>query len=239
MSDINDNDFNRLDSLKGCTILYAEDDYTTQQTLASILEDYFNKVIVTNDGLEAWEMFQTNDVDIVLTDIVMPNLDGIDLMRNIRSLDGKDIPIVLISALTDTHYFLDAIKLRCNGYLLKPLKIDELLKTLYDAILPFTQHKTIEMKNKLLTTLNALFGGKKVEIVEYLFEHCDNEQIFYGTHDEIAEHLNTTRQTVAQCFKDLAKNGLLQKIKNKTYKLEHVGNLQQQMPLFEDDFNEE
>ena len=222
----------QLDKLKNYTILYAEDDYTTQQTLASILEDYFNKVIVTKDGLEAWEMFQTNRVDIVLTDIVMPNFDGIELMRHIRNANCKDIPIVLISALTDTHYFLDAIKLRCNGYLLKPLKVDELLKALYDAILPFTQHKTIEMKNKLLTTLNTLFGGKKVEIVEYLFEHCDNEQIFYGTHDEIAEHLNTTRQTVAQCFKDLAKNGLLQKIKNKTYKLGHIEDSNQQIPLF-------
>lgn len=229
----------QLDKLKNYTILYAEDDYTTQQTLASILEDYFNKAIVTKDGLEAWEMFQTNRVDIVLTDIVMPNFDGIELMRHIRNANCKDIPIVLISALTDTHYFLDAIKLRCNGYLLKPLKVDELLKALYDAILPFTQHKTIEMKNKLLTTLNTLFGGKKVEIVEYLFEHCDNEQIFYGTHDEIAEHLNTTRQTVAQCFKDLAKNGLLQKIKNKTYKLGHIEDSNQQIPLFEDDFNEE
>lgn len=227
-----------LDNLKNCTILYAEDDYTAQQTLASILEDYFSQVIVTKDGLEAWEMFQKNHVDIVLTDIVMPNLDGIDLMRNIRGTDYKDVPIVLISALTDTHYFLDAIKLRCNGYLLKPLKIDELLVALHDAILPFTQHKTIEMKNKLLTTLNALFGGKKVEIVEYLFEHCDNEQIFYGTHDEIAENLNTTRQTVAQCFKDLTKNGLLQKIRNKTYRLDHVGSPKQQANFY-DDFCEE
>lgn len=222
MSNINNYMSNQLDDLKNCTILYAEDDYTTRQMLASILEDYFSKVIVAKDGLEAWEMFQAYRVDIVLTDIVMPNIDGIELMRNIRKTDSKNIPIVLISALTDTNYFLDAIKLRCNGYLLKPLRTDELLRALHDAILPFIQYKTIELKNKLLTTLNALFGGKKVEIVEYLFEHCDNEQIFYGTHDEIAEHLNTTRQTVAQCFKDLIKNGLLQKVRNKTYKLEHM-----------------
>lgn len=219
MSNINDDILNRLDDLKNYTILYVEDDYTAQQTLASILEDYFNKVIVAKDGLEASDMFLSNHIDIVLTDIVMPNLDGIELMRNIRNT-YKDIPIVLVSALSDTHYFLDAIKLGCNGYLLKPLKIDELLKTLHDAILPFTHHKIIESKNRLLTTLNLLFGGKKVEIVEYLFEHCNNEQIFYGTHDEIAGHLNTTRQTVAQCFKDLTENGLLQKIRNKTYKLE-------------------
>lgn len=216
-----------IEILKQLTILYAEDDYTAQQTLASILGDYFGDVIVAKDGLDAWEMFQENHIDIVLTDIVMPRYDGIKLMRQIRHDAKKNIPIVLISALTDTHYFLNAIKLGCNGYLLKPIKINDLLNTLHNAILPFTQNKIIEMQNKLLLTLNALFGGKKVEIVQYLFTHCNNEQIFYGTHDEIADHLNTTRQTVAQCFKELMQIGLLQKIKNKTYKLGYSTSLTQ------------
>lgn len=211
-----------IEILKQLTILYAEDDYTARQTLASILEDYFGNVMVAKDGLEAWEMFQAHHIDIVLTDIVMPRFDGIKLMRQIRYNAKKDIPIVLISALTETHYFLDAIKLGCNGYLLKPIKIDELTDTLHNAVLPFAQNKIIEMQNQLLLALNTLFGGKKVEIVQYLFTHCDNEQIFYGTHDEIAEHLNTTRQTVAQCFKDLTQKGLLQKIRNKAYKLGHI-----------------
>ncbi len=235
---MNDLLLDKFTNLKQFTILYAEDEPATQTTLASMLEDYFGHVVAAKDGLEAWEIFQTRHFDIVLTDILMPHLDGIELMRNIRHVAQKDIPIVLISALTDTHYFLDAIKLKCNGYVLKPLKFEELLETLHEAILPFTQHKTIEMKNRLLVVLNILFGGKKVEIVEYLFEHCNDEQIFYGTHDEIAEHLHTTRQTVAQCFKDLAKFGLLEKMRNKTYKLNHANTLWQQTPLFKTDDGE-
>ncbi|MDY5185235.1 response regulator [Helicobacter trogontum] len=232
------NTLNEIDILKHFTILYAEDDFTAQQTLASILGDYFGNVIVAKDGLEAWEIFQANQIDIVLTDIVMPRYDGIKLMSQIRDHAHKDVPIVLISALTETHYFLDAIKLGCNGYLLKPIKIDDLLDTLHNAILPFTQNRIIEMQNHLLIALNTLFGGKKVEIVQYLFTHCDNEQIFYGTHDEIAEHLNTTRQTVAQCFKDLAQKGLLQKIRNKTYKLGHISDFTQ-TTMSESSYDEE
>lgn len=211
--------------LQQYTILYVEDDGATQETLASMLENYFKQVIVARDGQEAWEIFQTQHIDIVLSDIVMPNLDGIGLLRHIRTSAQKDTPTILISAITDTHYFLDAIKLQSNGYVLKPIKFNELLQSIAEAILPFSQRKKIERNNQILLTLNAFFGGKRVEIVQYLFEHCDDSQIFYGAHEEIADALGTTRQTVAQCIKELINIGILTKIKNKTYKIEDLETL--------------
>ncbi len=206
--------------LRQTTILYAEDDRETQNILAMILEDYVDKLILAKDGLEAWKIFKENKVDLVLTDILMPNLNGIELAKRIRSHnDKKNTPIIIATAFTETHYLLDSIKLKCDGYVLKPLILDDLLETLYGAVLPRIQQKEIELKNQLLETLNIIFGGKKVEIVKYLIENSNHNKIFDGTHEDISEKLNISRQTVIKCFQQLINFGLLQKLKNRKYRL--------------------
>ncbi len=206
--------------LRQTTILYVEDDEETRSILSMILGDYVDKLILAQDGLEAWEIFQTNKIDLVLTDILMPNLNGIELAQKIREHDKqKDIPIIIATAFTETRYLLDSIKLKCDGYVLKPLVLDDLLEVLYSAILPRIQQKEIELKNRLLETLNVMFGGKKVEIVQYLIENSNHERIFYGSHEDIADNLNISRQTVIKCFQQLTSFGILQKIKNKKYRL--------------------
>lgn len=215
------NDNNRLESyLKAQTMLYVEDEQDTQDILATILEDYVGNLILASNGQAAFQIFKTTHVDIVLTDILMPKMNGIELAKKIRAYKhNNNIPIIFATAFTDTQFLLDSIKIKCHDYILKPIVFDDLLEILYTAILPQLQMREITMKNQILNALNIFLGGKKVEIVQYIVEHCTYEQIFYGSHEEIADALNLSRPTVAKIFQQLIDLGLLEKIKNKTYRV--------------------
>ncbi len=111
-----DNDF---------TILYVEDDKNARNELKELLEDYFTHVLVASNGEEALELYKNNKVDIVLTDILMPKMDGIELSRRIKK-DSPNTPVVVITAHSEHHYLIECIKLRVDGYILKPFDLMEL-----------------------------------------------------------------------------------------------------------------
>jgi PAS domain S-box-containing protein len=111
-----DNDF---------TILYVEDDKSAQMELKELLEDYFTLVLVASNGEEAWELYKNNKIDIILTDILMPKMDGIELSRRIKK-DSPNTPVVVITAHSEHHYLIECIKLRVDGYILKPFDLMEL-----------------------------------------------------------------------------------------------------------------
>jgi len=119
------------------SILYAEDDQLVSQMLSSVLEDYFNCVYVAKDGQEALNIYEKKKVDIILTDIRMPNLDGLELIKTIRE-KNKAIPIIVCSAHNDTQYLLESIKYKVDRYIIKPIDLD---------ILEDVLEKTLEVLN--------------------------------------------------------------------------------------------
>lgn len=136
-------DFNVFKSLN---ILYAEDDIVIQESITRILNIFFNKVFVANDGSEALEIYQNNKIDVLILDYVMPNLDGYQTAKIIRDLNKK-IPIILVSAYTDKEKLLNAIELNLIKYLEKPILYDNLIQVFYGVI------KSLEENNLLLTKL--------------------------------------------------------------------------------------
>ena len=136
-------DFNVFKSLN---ILYAEDDIVIQESITRILNIFFNKVFVANDGSEALEIYQNNKIDVLILDYVMPNLDGYQTAKIIRDLNKK-IPIIIVSAYTDKEKLLNAIELNLIKYLEKPILYDNLIKVFNGVI------KSLEENNLLLTKL--------------------------------------------------------------------------------------
>lgn len=117
---------------KDLKVLYVEDDESLRIETKKIIERIFSRVDVASNGQEGYEAFRANDYDLVITDIEMPFSNGIEMSRNIRML-SQDTPIVVISAYTRTDYFIEAISLSVDHYLLKPIKMPQLVKTLYAA----------------------------------------------------------------------------------------------------------
>lgn len=208
------------EKLKNLTLLYVEDDTDTRQASATILEDYVGKLIVAQNGKEALELFTHNQVDIILTDILMPKINGIEMIRKIR--EGKinpQIPIVITTAHTETQYLLDAIHLHVDGYILKPVVIEDLLETLAKVVIPIIQARMISNQNLLINAISTFVGGKKIEIIRYLLKNIDNEYIFHGSYESIMETLDVSKPTVVKTFAQLMETGLITKIKNKVYRL--------------------
>lgn len=208
------------EKLKNLTLLYVEDDEDTLKASTMILEDYVGKLIVARNGKEALELLTQNHIDLILTDILMPKMNGIEMIRKIR--EGKSnsqIPIVITTAHTETQYLLDAIYLRVDGYILKPIVIQNLLETLAKVVLPTIQARTISNQNLLINAISTFVGGKKIEIIRYLLKNIDEEYIFRGSYESIMEALDVSKPTVVKTFSQLMETGLITKVKNKIYRL--------------------
>ncbi|RXK01952.1 regulator [Arcobacter sp. CECT 8989] len=118
-----------LECLKQITILYAEDDLVIQKQTLGILQNLVKKVHVANCGQEAVELYDNNSVDIIITDITMPNMSGIEFSKHVRK-NNRDIPIIVISAHNDSNILIEAIEIGISRFILKPLNISDLIQVI-------------------------------------------------------------------------------------------------------------
>ncbi len=117
-------------SLTDKTLLYVEDDTSVLHNIAKVLEQRFKAVHTAPNAEMGYRIFQNNSIDIVLVDIELPGMSGIELVQKIRLID-KALPVVVISAYTKTDYLLDSVNLKIERYIVKPFttkKITELLE---------------------------------------------------------------------------------------------------------------
>lgn len=110
-------------------MLLVEDDEELRSSLEDTLLVFFKTIIVASHGKEALELYRQKEIDILITDYVMPNLDGNTLCKIIRETNKK-IPLVIMSSFADQEKLLKSIDLELTDYLLKPIEYNQLLATL-------------------------------------------------------------------------------------------------------------
>jgi len=137
--------------LKRLRILYVEDDAVIRTELSQLLSNFFETVYTAKDGKEGLEIYLRNqdDIDIILSDINMPKLSGIDMVKTIRGVDPK-VPIFFATAHSDNEFLAEAIKLKIYEYIIKPIDIRHLLSLMNDLAAVLYQEFLIEQKNKEL-----------------------------------------------------------------------------------------
>jgi len=109
-------------------ILVVDDDHGSRNALAELLRDERYSVRTAADGTEALALVDEEPPDLLITDVVMPNIDGFDLVAQLRARDGlSDMPIILVSGIDDATRRVDGLDLGADDYLPKPLDVDELL----------------------------------------------------------------------------------------------------------------
>jgi len=111
-------------------VLYVEDDQLLQETIAEYLRMLFADVALANNGLEGLELYKGNSFDIVITDINMPQMDGLEMATKIKEIDPEQ-HIVIISAYKDLNNYIEAIRLGIDGYVLKPVEYEQVNAILY------------------------------------------------------------------------------------------------------------
>ncbi|NNE72317.1 MAG: response regulator transcription factor [Acidimicrobiales bacterium] len=108
----------------GTRILTVEDDERIRTSVRLALEDEGWEVDEADNGESALEMFNRNPSDVVLIDIMLPGIDGFDVCRSIRR--GSDVPIVMVTARSDTHDVVAGLEAGADDYLTKPIAPKEL-----------------------------------------------------------------------------------------------------------------
>jgi len=114
-------------------VLYVEDNAELRKETADFLKIFFPKLVFAVDGQEGLELALKNNYDLILTDIVMPKIDGITMIKEIQKVK-KEQRFILISAYDDVKYFLESISLGVDGYILKPIELDQVLATFEKVI---------------------------------------------------------------------------------------------------------
>ncbi len=114
-------------------LLYVEDNADARESSMNMFEDLFPNIIIGVDGEDGLEKFKENKIDLIITDIQMPKMNGFEMVREIKKLDNK-VPILVLSAFNESDYFLDSIRLGVEGYLFKPIDLDQFLETVSKTI---------------------------------------------------------------------------------------------------------
>lgn len=111
---------------KTLNILYIEDDKLISGKIKLILEKFFNTVIIASNGVEALELYKTNTIDLIISDINMPKMDGLQFLEELRKMNNE-IPFIFVTARDEPDMMLKAIQLDINNYILKPIDLKNFL----------------------------------------------------------------------------------------------------------------
>jgi two-component system response regulator YesN len=128
----------------------------------------FEVIAETTDSLEAWDFIQASRPDVVMTDIRMPELSGIDLMKRSREA-GIKAEFIIISGAADFHYAQETLRLGCFDYLLKPLEFEEadkLLERLQQHLEQTQQPRSPDSSN--MQEPEMLINDKFKELLDYV-----------------------------------------------------------------------
>jgi len=150
---------------KQLKILYVEDSPDGRDATMIILEEFFDTITVAVDGEDGLEKFKENEIDLIITDINMPKMNGIDMSKKIRELDD-DVSILILSAFNESEYFMDSIKIGVEGYIIKPINIDQFISVLNKVV------KTLKLKDEAERNLNFLHQYQEVTDKKRQYNLC-------------------------------------------------------------------
>jgi len=114
-------------------LLIVEDNESASKQLKDTLSLYFEKISIAVDGCDAMEKIKEFSPDIIVSDIRMPCLDGIEMIKRVKSKSYSPI-IIITTAFSDSSYLLDALDMKVDAYLIKPIDIQQLMKKIEDSI---------------------------------------------------------------------------------------------------------
>ena len=147
-----------MSALRSLTLLIAEDEKLLRQALLDVLAPHCGKILLGTNGEEAFDIFMSEKPDLVLTDIIMPKMDGIALTEKIRSF-SPETPIIFYSAFSEVQYLLRGIELGVAGFVPKPCPEKKLIATLEKAALPVSQkQQLLGLRTELQQSVEQMLG---------------------------------------------------------------------------------
>ena len=142
---------NNISILKNITILYAEDEKDLREVTHQILKGFTKKQYVAQNGQEGLELFKAheNEIDLIITDVNMPVMNGLDMVKEIKKIN-INIPIIVATAFSNKEYLLEAIDIGIDKYVLKAIDIAKLLQVMSQSLI---YHELKDLYTDTLTNL--------------------------------------------------------------------------------------
>ncbi len=159
------------EKLRDYSILYVEDNHEISEEIVFFLEPIVKNIYTAYNGKEGLELFTKYQVDIIISDIQMPISNGLDMIQSIREIDSE-VPIIITTAFNEPDYLMEAINMKVNTYIMKPLQLKELLQSLYKIIEPLELKKELLEKSAELERINSnldAIAKEKTKKLEYLY----------------------------------------------------------------------
>ena len=147
------------------TILYIEDDELTREYVSELLKESCTRLIVATDGEDALLKFNKQHIDLIITDLNMPRLCGLALIKKIRNLEhiNSDVAVIITSAHEDIKLLRSSIKYDVQGFILKPLDFTKLTQYINKVKKKHLRKKTLQIpKEKLNVNNNLEYGEHKL-----------------------------------------------------------------------------
>lgn len=185
-----------FDKLKNMTILYAEDEEGIRKNISDSLSYYVKEVYEAQNGSIAYDIYKEKSPNIILSDIHMPIMDGIEFVKKVR-LENREIPVVMITANTDKKYLLEAVELHMEKYIIKPVDIDVLFDVLEQCVSVLNINRIVSLSvdsnyvydydKKELQYKNELviLNKKEMSFLEFLISN----QSRVVTYEELQEYV--------------------------------------------------
>jgi two-component system, NtrC family, sensor kinase len=173
-------------------VLVADDEAISRKLLSNYLQKWGHEVVVAEDGAQAWELFEGGEFRIVLSDWMMPEVDGLELIRRIRAHDTVGyVYVILLTAKAQKEDVVEGMEAGADDFVAKPFDRDELRVRLWEGERMIQLHQTLAERNRdlqgvqdalsestrLLTALKqevlaALPGAEERERLDRRFAEC-------------------------------------------------------------------
>ncbi len=135
--------------LKELSILYVEDDDFIRDEMAEFLSRRFRKIYLAENGSLGVDLFKKHHIDIIITDINMPIINGLDMSKIIKGIDSS-VPIIVTTAYDDTELLIEAIDIGVDKYVLKPIKLENIVNAIFKCAEQLFHIREIEKLNSVL-----------------------------------------------------------------------------------------
>ena len=200
-------------SYKNIKILYVEDDEIARENGVEYLQNFFETIYEASDAIVALQLYEKYKPDIIITDIQMPKLNGLEFVKKIRQKDKKT-QIIIITAFCDKNYLLKAIELQLVKYLIKPVKEKEFEEALFLCVNSLKEDNSniVKLENEIyFDTFNKNLVIKdelvKLRAKEILFlELLIKNKNRYVTYEEIENYVWSDSVMTKDALKTLVKN---------------------------------
>lgn len=202
-----------LKDTKNIKILVVEDDEIARENEVEYLQEYFENIYEAKDAFEALKIYEQIQPSIIITDIQMPKLNGLEFVQRIRE-KNDEVQIIVLTAFCDKEYLLKAIELKLVKYLVKPINEKEFYKALQTCVNNLKNKKSniINLGNNLIFdmyNLSLIHDGELIKLrtkeVDFLYLLLKNKDR-YVTYVEIENFVWNDDVMTKDAIKTLVKN---------------------------------